>query len=199
MPLDQQLGHQVWVAGSSRVLDRLLHEPVRATPSRRAAAELAGGVAPELELKHLAEQVVVAIPLAAIVERNEEHVRVREVRKHRNRVLAPQNCVAQLRREAPEHRRPHQEVLDLRCKRRQNLVGQIFPNLEGAARELPHSPVGVSQIPKPQSSQIDARGPSLRAIDKQFHALGGQTDPLTNDKLARLLDRESQLPSADLR
>ena len=199
VPLDQQLGDQIWVAGSGSVLDRLLREPVRVTPRRRAAAELASGVAPELELKNLAEEVVVAIPLAAIVERDEEHVRVREVGEHRNRVLAAENRVAQCRREAPQHRRAHQEVLDLRRERRQNLVGQIFPNLAGAARELPHSPVGVPQIPKPQSGQIDARGPSLRAIDKQLHALGGQADPLTNDKLARFLDREGQLPSADLR
>ncbi len=197
--LDQQVGDHIGILGGSGVLDRFVHEPVRVTPSRRAAAELAGGVAPELDLKNLAEEVVVAIPLAAIVERDQEHVRVREVGKHRNRVLAPQNRVAQLRREAPKHRRAHQEVLDLRRERRQNLVGQIFPNLAGAARELPHSLVGVPQIPKPQSGQIDARGPSLRAIDKQLQALGGQADPLTNDKLARFLDRESQLPSADLR
>ena len=88
VPLDQQLGHHVRVAGSGRVLDRLLREPVRPTPSRRAAAQLARVVAPELELQHLAEQMVVAIPLPAGVERDQKHVRAREFGEHGHRVLA---------------------------------------------------------------------------------------------------------------
>ena len=60
-------------------------------------------------------------------------------------------------------------------------------------------PSGSSKIAKPQRCQIEARGPSLRAIDEQLHALAGQTDPLTNDQLTRFVDRESQLPRADLR
>ena len=150
VPLDQQLGHHLRVAGSGGVLDRLLREPVRATPSRRAAAQLARGVAPELELQNLAEQMVVAIPLPAGVERDQEHVRAREVREHRNRVLAPENRVAQLGGEAPQHRGAHQEVPDVRRERRQNLVCQIVADLASAARELPHPPVGVLKIAKPQ-------------------------------------------------
>ena len=99
VPLDQQLGHHLRVPSSRGVLDRLLRAPVRATPSRRAAAQLARGLAPELELQKLAEQMVVAIPLPAGVERDQEHIRVRELREHRSRVLATENRVAQLRRE----------------------------------------------------------------------------------------------------
>ena len=124
VPLDQQPGHHLRVAGSGGVLDRLLHEPVCATPSRRTAAQLARGLAPELELQNLTEQMVVAIPLPARVERDQEHIRAREVREHRNRVLAPENRVAQVRCEAPKHRRAHEEVLGVWCERRQNLVGR---------------------------------------------------------------------------
>ena len=94
VPLDQQLGHHLRVASSGGVLDRLLREPVRATPRRRAAAQLARGLAPELELQNLAEQMVVAIPLPAGVERDQEHIRARKVREHRGRVLAPEDRVA---------------------------------------------------------------------------------------------------------
>ncbi len=94
MPLDQQLRHHLRVPSSRGVLDRLLREPLRATPGRRAAAELARGLSPELQLQNLAEQVVVAIPLPAGVERNQEHIRAREVREHRGRVLAPKDRVA---------------------------------------------------------------------------------------------------------
>ena len=94
MPLDQQLGHHLRVPSSRGVLDRLLHEPLRATPGRRAAAQLARGLSPELELQNLAEQMVVAIPLPAGVERDQEHIRAREVREHRGRVLAPEDRVA---------------------------------------------------------------------------------------------------------
>ena len=172
--LDQQLGHHLGVPSGGGVLDRVLDEPVRATPSRRAAAQLAGCLAPELELQKLAEQMVVAIPLPAGVQRDQEHVRAREVRKHRSRVLAPEDRVAQLGREPPEHRGAHQEVPGLRRERGQNLVGQIFADLPSAARERPHSLVGVPKITKPQRRQIDARGPSLRALDEQLDALAGQ-------------------------
>ena len=150
VPLDQQLGDHLRVTSSGGVLDRLLHQPVGPTPSRRAAAQLVRGVSPELELQNVAEQMVVAIPLPTGVERDQEHIRVREVREHRSRVLATENRVAQLGCEAPQHRRAHQKVLDLRRERRQNLVGQIVPDVASAACELPHSPVGVLKIAKPQ-------------------------------------------------
>ena len=199
VPLDQQLGDHLCVSGCGGVLDRLLDEPLRRTPSRRPPSQLAGGIAPELELQNLAEQVVVAIPLAAGVERDQEHIRAREIREHSRRVLAPENRVAQLGREARQHRGAHQKIPGVRRERHQNLVGQIVANLASAARELPHLLVGVLKVAKPERRQIQARGPPLGAIDEQLHAVTGETDPLTHDEVARLIDRESQLPRADLR
>ena len=148
--LDEQLGHRLGVPSGGGVLDRVLDETVRAAPSRRAAAQLARVLAPELELQNLAEQMVIAIPLLACVERDQEHVRARELREHRSRVLATENRVAQLGREPPQHRGAHQEVLGLGRERRQNLVGQIVADVASAAGELPHTPVGVLEIAKPQ-------------------------------------------------
>ena len=74
---DEQLSHRLTVPRRGGVLDRVLDQPVRTAPRRRAAPQHRRGLAPELELQKLAEQMVIAIPLAACVQRDQEHVRAR--------------------------------------------------------------------------------------------------------------------------
>ena len=97
--LDEQLGHRLGVPSGGGVLDRVLDETLLTAPSRRAAAQRSRVLAPELELQKLAEQMVIAIPLLACVQGDQEHVRARELRQHRSRVLAAEDRVAQLGRE----------------------------------------------------------------------------------------------------
>ena len=163
MGLDEQLGHHLGVPGGGGVLDRVLDKPVRTAPSRSAAAQLSRGLALELEPQNLAEQMVIAVPLSAALKSHQEHVRAGELRKHGGRVLAAQHRVAQLRREAPEHRGPHQKVPCLRRERRQNLGGQIVADMPSAAGERPHPLVRVLEVAQPQRRQVQARRASPRS------------------------------------
>ena len=153
----------------------------------------------EIELQKLAEQMVIAIPLTASVESDQEHIRALELRKHCRRVLAAEHGVAQLRREPPQHRGPYQEVPGLRWESHENLGGQIVADMPGATGECPQALVGVLEVAKPQRRQVQARGPALGSLDEQIDAFAGQLDPLTNDELPGLLHSEGQLSRADLR
>jgi hypothetical protein len=64
----------------------------------------------ELATQHVAEQVVVAIPLAAAVERDEEQVRGFDLVQHASRVGALQHRVAHSRRKACEDGGADQEL-----------------------------------------------------------------------------------------
>ena len=150
-------------------------------------------LAPELQLQKLAEQMVIAIPLPARVQGDQEHVRVRELREHRGRVLAAENGVAQLRREPSQHRGAQQEVPGLGRERGQDLIGQVVADVPSAAGERPHPLIGVLEVTKPQRRQVQPRRPALRALDEQLDALVGQLDPLADEQLTRLVDRERQL------
>ena len=67
----------------------------------------------ELRTQEIAEQMVVAIPLAVIVERDDEGIGTREVLKRTSRVRCAEHCIAQGRRHVIEDRRPEQETLEM--------------------------------------------------------------------------------------
>ena len=184
--LDEQLGHRLGVPRGGGVLDRVLDEPVRTAPGRRAATQHRRLLAPELQLQKLAEQMVIAVPLPARVQGDQEHVRARELREHRGRVLAAEDRVAQLGREPSQHRGAQQKVPGLGRERRQNLIRQVVRDVPSAADERPHPLIGVLEVTQPQRRQVQPRRPSLRTLDEQLDALARQLDPLTQDQLTRL-------------
>ena len=147
--LDEHLGHRLGVPSGGGILDRVLDEPLLTAPSRRAAAQRSRVLAPELELQKLAEQMVIAIPLPACVQGDQEHVRARELREHRGRVLAAEDRVAQLGGEPIQNRGAHQEVPGLRRERAQNLIGQVVRDVPSTAGERPHTLIGVIEVAKP--------------------------------------------------
>jgi hypothetical protein len=69
--------------------------------------------------------MVVAVPLAASVERDEEQVRSVDLLEHSSRVCALENIVTYSSRQAIEHRSPNQEFPELVGKRSKSLVVQV--------------------------------------------------------------------------
>ena len=143
--------------------------------------------------------MVISVPLLARAQRDQEHIRVRELSQNGCRVLATEDRVAQLGCEASQHRGAHQEIPSLGRERRQNLICQVVPKVASAAGEGPHPLIGVVEVAKPQRRQVQPCRPSLRVLGEQLHAFAGQLDPLTHHQLTRLVEREGQLARADLR
>ena len=75
-------------AGGDRVVDRLVDAPAGRVPRRRAGVQLGHEVrlgAREFALQQVAQQVVVAEPVAAVVERDDEQVRPERLGEQRAR------------------------------------------------------------------------------------------------------------------
>ena len=93
--------------------------------------------------------MVIAIPLLACVQGDQEHVRPRELRQHRSRVLAPEDRVAQLGREPSSTEVRTRKSLVSGVERGQNLVGQVVGDVPSAPGERPHTLIGVLEVAKP--------------------------------------------------
>ena len=124
------------VAGLLQVDDARRHVALVETPLARLAAQPGDrvGLAPlELGPEELAEELVVAIPLAAIVLGRDEEVLVGQAREHRLSVAPAGDGVAEGRREMLHHRGAQQEVLGVGCLGREHLAEQVAGDLAPVA------------------------------------------------------------------
>src|SRR5690242_18293174 len=77
----QKLGRGRKVLSRDRVIDRLPHFPASLKPARGPAMKLLHQLRrlePKLRGKTGAKQMVVAVPVAALIERDDEQIRARE-------------------------------------------------------------------------------------------------------------------------
>ena len=112
-----ELGGALDVVAGHRVGDRLGRVAVRLVPVARPPMQLVDPVGLLVEQpcpQHVGEQVVVAVPEAAIVERDEEQVRPIELLEHRLAAAAAGHRVAQRPGEPVQDRGLEQEASDRR-------------------------------------------------------------------------------------
>ena len=91
-------GQLIGVAGCGEIVDRRLRLVVRFAPRRGTAVEgrdELGLASPELSMEHLLEEVVVAKPLAPMVERDDEQILLLELLEHLRRVVTVEHCVTE--------------------------------------------------------------------------------------------------------
>src|SRR5436305_9711220 len=96
-----------------RVREGLLEQPVGAEPPRGAPVQLPHGLwtgRGKLDPEKLAEQVVVAIPDAASIERDEEQVRALDLGENPGGALRSEDGVAEWCGKTVENRRTEQEA-----------------------------------------------------------------------------------------
>lgn len=132
-------GHAaVDVVRCQRVLERRLRHPVGLVPRRRALVELRDlarvARACELVLQERGEEMVIPIPVADVVERDEEEVRRVELLQHRLAVASLQNRIAQGRTETREDRRREQELADVRPLAVEHLIREVVEHVATRAR-----------------------------------------------------------------
>ena len=131
-------GRAIEVARLEDVAERLLEVPVRLAPVRRPELELRpeARLAPlELVLEHRPEERVVAVPLALVVERDEEQVGPLDRAEHRRRAAPADDRVAQRGAQPVEDRRPGEEPQLSRRERRRDLGAQVVLDVPIAIAE----------------------------------------------------------------
>ena len=122
-------------------------------------------VAPlELRTEEIAEQMVVAIPLAVIVERDDEGIGTREVLKRSSRVVYAEHCIAQGRRHVIEDRRPEQETLEMVRLAVQHLFHEVVGDLLLIAGQTGSPHGGIVTAAQRQRGQRNRGGPALRPL-----------------------------------
>ena len=155
------------IAGLMRVGERLARRSVHLTPTC-CSSEVYGEqlrVAPlELRTEEISEQVVVAIPLALIIERDDEGIRTREVLKRASRVRCAEHRIAQRRCHVIEDRRPEQETLEMVRLALEHLFQEVVGDLLLIAGQSGSPRGAIGTATQRQRGQGNRGGPSLRPL-----------------------------------
>jgi hypothetical protein len=179
------------------VLQCLFDEAVGVEPVGRQPVELLhdlGSCARELDPQELAEQMVVAVPLAPAVEGDEEEVRPLEVGEHSLRVRRAEHRVAGPCREPVEDGRSQQEVPLLVLDGLEHLGGQVVGDVAMGRGELADAVPGLADPGKPQRRKADPCRPALGSRDEDLDVLArhGDAGP-RHEQLVRLVVGEGSV------
>jgi hypothetical protein len=154
---------------------------------------------PELVAQQFAEEVVVAIPLAFGVERDEEEVRGLELPQKAPGVVPIGDGVAKWGAEAIEDGRLQQEGADLLGLAGQHFGAQVVNDVAVIAGEVLDERVGVGSPSQGERREIEPGHPPFRAISQPYDRLMVESQPVqVVEEEVSLLVREAQLLGIDL-
>ena len=164
------------------MVDGGLREAVGLAPGRRPPVKLLHQLrlAPtQFCAEQLAEQMMVAVPLAAPVQRHQQQIRARQRLQDIGRSLGVQDRVAQRPGQAVQHRRARQERHRLRWEMSQELRPQIFGQEPIVAADLDlFVPAGASRL-EGQGGQVQPDRPTFGPPDERGRLCLGQLHPRT--------------------
>ena len=185
--LDQELRHEVVIAGCGRMLDRFDGQPSRSQPlggssmNPRRRARLERG---ELNPRVFGEQRVHAEPAASLQPRDQE-VRALELVEPGRRIAALEHAVAQLRGELAEDRDAVQKRGLVLVERRENLAAQVVGHETVVSAERSHGPRRVIDGPQPHPGEHQRSGPALGALDEHGDLLLTELEMTENHEQQR--------------
>ena len=164
------------VAGLEQMDDAARHIALVEVPLPRLAAEPGDrvGIAPgKLGPQELAEELVVAKPLVAVVFGRDEEVLVGEPRKHGLGVVTSGDGVTERRREAFQHRGLQKELLRLVVLAREHFAEEIAVDLAQVAAHR-HRPLAGRPAARGQRSQGQSRRPALGRTQQDVEIVHGK-------------------------
>ena len=197
-----ELGGRRQVPGGEAVVDGVLDVAARTVPRGGARVQLARVPRP-LDLEHvaqdLAEEVVVAVPAAMVVEGDQRQVRVLEPLEAGRAVLAAGHDVAQRRRQALEDRGLEQEVAGVGRLAVEHLGRQVVDELAVVACERGDERVGLGAAAQREPGELQPRRPALGAVLQLRDLPRREVQPeRAVEQRGRLGVAEAQLSHADL-
>lgn len=172
------------------VADGVLEAEPGLVPGTRAPVEVRhppGCLGEQARLQHVGEQVVVAVPAAVGVERDEEQVVPLEAAEDPGGVGASGQRVAERTREALEHRGREQEVAQLRGLPGEDLVGQVVEDEPVAAGKGGDEPGGRRRVhvAEGEGGELEAGDPALGAVREHRDVLAGEVEAIVSCRKRR--------------
>ena len=165
--LPEQVSRRPRVAGGDRVADRPLGVVVLGVPGARQPVQLAlaAGLEPaQLRPQGPGEEPVDAVALIGAIERHDQQVRARELRKRLPGAGALQHGVAERPGELVEDRAAHEELSLRGGSVRQHLVAQVVGHEPVAAGEGRQRLLQVRLGAHGQRGEVQPDGPSLGQV-----------------------------------
>ena len=151
--------------------------------------------ASKLADQELAEQRVVAVPLAAAVERHQEGIGCLEPAQHLLGITGAQHGIAERRRESIEHRGAAQESLLLLGHLRERLAVEVVGDIAVVARDREGIATAVSDDRR-REEQADR--PALGAFDDLDGVVAVERHVNAREDLLRARRVEGEIARADL-
>ena len=187
----EQLRHRLGVAAGRGLLDGLLDQPVGAEPGRRAPVQRHRRRCVEPCPQVLAEQRLVAVPLAFLVERDQEQVLVGDALEQLRRIGGLTYVVAEAGEEPREHGGLGQERAQVVVEPGEDLAREVVRDVGLATADLIERPAGG---PHPQRGEVQSDAPALGPLHERFELVIGELDPFGGrQQFACLITGEREL------
>ena len=152
----------------------------------------------QLALEQLAEQPVIAVPLASIVERHHQQVALLDGFELVRRAGGVERRVAHRAAEAVEDRRADQERGALRRQLVEDLRAEVVPK-EPTVTADRHARVATSGSDlHRQRGEVQPRRPALRTLEQLLHVEVADVDPRAGEQTGRLVEIECEVLRLDL-
>ena len=126
--------------------------------------------------EHVRKQLVVAVPLPAVVERDQEEVGSLELDQHLGGALPPDGRVAERPIHRVEDRRLEQELVLLLVERVQNDLGQVVDDVTAGAAKVCDETGPIIRLRQRHRRQMNADRPAFSALMQQAQALSREAE-----------------------
>ena len=141
-----------------------------------------GVVALEAAAQVLGEQVVVAEPLAFVVERAQEQVAAFELLEHRLPVGAVGEPAREVAAEPVAHRGGQQELQDLRRLGAEHVLREVLADGVVAPGEAADQPSGVGGVAQRERHELQRRDPAVGAFGQPRDVVAVEGEPVEVDE-----------------
>src|SRR5215213_5787478 len=201
MARDQQPDTLV-VSGRDGLPDRPIEVARTLQPPARPFAQgghQVGLAAPELVEQQLGEEMVVAVPLSLLVQRNHEQVGAGELAQESARTLPTRDRIAQRASHRPQYRGLEQKLPNLLGESSQNFLSQETDDVAVAAAKRLDEGTLVLLVLQGEGGEVDPRGPPFGTLEQHREVIGADAKPhlLVQQAIGFLLG-EGELFGADL-
>ena len=197
--LQDECGHPVGIPSSLGVVESSFWHVVGLVPGGRPGVQLGDLVRvfhTKLGVKVIAQEVVIAVPLAVSVEGKNEHVLARQVLERTGGAGHPRHGIAQWAREPVQDRRAHEQVRLIDLDAGQQLGAEVVAHPPVISSEG-HVPDGFAGL-HGERGEVHADGPTFGSLHQVIDPARRRLDARAHEQSLCFGRGHGQLPRSEL-